>query len=361
MDRRLIAALTLLCLVSLPAWARQDSLPGSRYTSARAAGMADAFLPLGDDGPSALFYNPAAVGKIRATQGSMSIGFNANGGFVDHMGTNSYKSYSLSSSFPTLQANPNAPQGLGFSLLPSFFGKGFAIGLLTQTEVFASSDAAGNVRYLSSFQLIPAVAFGVRLAGGIVRMGYSLQWVNESVGDISAPSGTDPLGYNQLLPQGSGLSHNFGFALTLPIAYLPSVNAVARNIMGTTYSMASILPMSQNSPGAPATEVMTLDTSFSIQPKVDAGVNMNLVGEYRDATNTSQMAILGHLALGGELIFRDFLSLRGGYGSGYPAAGFGFKVKKGQLAFSWYSVELGQSYHELRDIRYMLQFQVRAF
>jgi hypothetical protein len=358
----LIFVQALLILSTGQAFARQDVVPGSRYTSARAAALGDAFMPLGDDGASALFNNPAAVGKIRKFQAEpMNLGLMANGGFTDSMGLDSYKIYSLSGNLPKLSASPGAYQGGGISILPNIAGPGFAVGVLMQNEFGASADAAGNVHYRSLYQFIPAAAFGLRLAGGIVRIGYSLQWVNEAVGDVTAPAGTDPLGYNQGLPQGSGFSHTMGFALTLPIAFLPSINIVGRNLLGTPFNMRSIVPIAASSPGAPATEPMSVDASFSVQPKIDSGIYSNVSLVYRDATNSSSDAPLGRLALGTELSFRDFLFLRGGFGGGYPSAGLGLRMKRGEFSFAWYSTEVGGSLYAQRDIRYMLQFMVRSF
>lgn len=304
--------------------AGDDAVPGSRYMSARGSALGDAFLPLGDDGPAALFYNPAVAAKIRSTQAEpLNFSMQANGGFTDALGLDSYKVYSLSSNLSQLQATPGAYQGGGVSLLPSFYGKGFAIGILMQDIFEGSSDASGNATYRSLYQFIPAASYGVRLAGGIVRLGYSVQWVNEAVGNISVPAGTTPLGYNQNLLQGSGISQMAGFALTLPVAYLPQFDLVARNIGGTTYSMPSIVPIAQNSTGAPATEPMSVDASFSLQPKIDSGVYANFVLELRDVTDTSNIATAGRLATGLELSIRDFFYLRCGWGGWLSSRGRG--------------------------------------
>jgi hypothetical protein len=343
------------------AFARQELVPGSRFTSARAAALGDAFLPLGEDGAAALFVNPAAVGKIRGGQVDVNFGLETSSGFVDSAGLTSYNIYSLSANKANLTAHPNTQQGMGLSLLPTFSGKGFAIGVLAENQFVATADAAGNVRYHSLYQLIPAAAFGVRLAGGIVRLGYGLQYVHKAEGEVSVPSGAADLGYNQSLPQGSGLSHTVGFALTLPLAYLPAVNLVARNVFNTSYSSWSMIPIAANSPGAPATDKMSFDASFSLQPKIEQGAYFNIVGQYRDILNTSGMAMFGRLAGGLELSMRDFFFIRTGYGSGYPAAGIGFRMKRGEFNATWYSEELGQGYHQLRDLRYMFQFKMRSF
>lgn len=349
----------LLAAGSAHAW--ESLIPGSRYISARAAALGGAFLPLGDDGASALFYNPAVVGKIRGLQAEpMNLTMIGNGALGDYIGLNSYKIYSLSAYQPTLTLAPNSFQSVAAQYAPTFSGKYFALGMLLSDDFGAMSDADANVHYRTRFQFIPAAAVGVRLAGGIVRLGYSFQYVYKAEGDISVPAG-ETLGYNRSLSQGSGLSHTLGAALTLPLTYLPQFNIVARNMGGVVYSPRSLIPFASNSPGAPATEYMTLDASLSLQPKIDSGVFANFLIEYKDLTAVSGASIFGRLCGGMEVSLRDFLILRGGWGQGYPSAGIGFKMKKGEFGFAWYSEEIGNTYHGQRDVRYMVQFQMRAF
>lgn len=345
-----------------PAHAWESLIPGSRYVSARAAALGGAFLPLGDDGASALFYNPAAVGKIRDFKVEpLNLTLTGNGGFVDHLGLNSYKVYSLSAYQPELTLAPNSFQSLGTQIVPAFYNKGFAFGLLISDDFGAMSDADGNVRYRTRFQFIPAGALGVRLAGGIVRLGYSFQYVSKAEGDISLPAGGGTLGYNQGLLQGSGMSHMVGGALTLPLTYLPQLNLVARNVGGTTYSGPALIPFAQNSGGTPAADFMTFDASFSLQPKIDSGIYANFLLEFKDMTARTGTSIFGRLCGGMEISLRDFIILRGGWGQGYPSAGLGFKMKKGEFGIAWYSEEIGTTYHGQRDLRYMFQLQMRTF
>ena len=83
--------------------------------------------------------------------------------------------------------------------------------------------------------------------------------------------------------------------------------------------------------------------------------------EFKDMTARTGASIFGRLCGGMEVSLRDFLILRGGWGQGYPSAGIGFKMKKGEFGFAWYSEEIGDTYHGQRDVRYMFQFQMRAF
>jgi hypothetical protein len=239
--------------------------------------------------------------------------------------------------------------------------KGLAVGVLYLNQISGQVREDGSVHYRSLYQLIPAVATGVRLAGGIVRLGYSFQWVNQASGDKTVAADADPLGYNQGLAQGSAFSHNLGFALTLPFRYLPSFNVVARNVATAKFRSNTLFELAKNPNGLPPDEPMTVDGSVSIQPKVGQGGIFNLVLQYRDATNRSQVPIWGRLAAGGEFGFREQFFLRGGWGSGYPNVGVGFKRRGGEFSLTWYSEELGAGYHQQRDIRFLVHYQMRAF
>lgn len=368
--QKLLKLITFLAIFSplLPSYsiARDDLVPGARFTEGRAAALGDAFLPLGEDGAAALFYNPAVLGKIQKPQlEGLNLQFYGN---TDYLGLlsltsfNFYKAASLESFLTTLQANPGVNSGVGAAILPNFSTKGFAAGVLLQSSLHGQVNTDGTVRYRSQYQLIPTVATGVRLAGGIVRLGYSLQWVNQASGSNDEVSATSsPLGFNQNLAQGSAFSHNLGFALTLPFSYLPQFNLVARNLLGTHYTAGTLLALTPTSSGLPADEPMTLDASISIQPKIGQGGYFNLVFEDRDATNVSGVSFLGRMAIGTEFSFRDIFFLRAGWGSGYPDLGIGFRRQKGEFSFSWYSEEMGTGYQQSRDLRYMLHYQVRTF
>src|SRR5262245_10153825 len=110
--------------------AREDSVPGSRYTSARSAGLADAALPLADDGASSLFTNPAGFGNVRGTVVE-PINFTAaaNTEYTNMIDRNFYKVTSLSSYAPTVSGKPGAYPGFSGSLCPTFATRGFGLGI----------------------------------------------------------------------------------------------------------------------------------------------------------------------------------------------------------------------------------------
>lgn len=363
---RILFASLLLVSSQIPltqsAWAAgNDRIPGSRYTSGRGAALGDSFIGLADDVSSSLFYNPAGLGKLSGfALDPLNIQFQANKDLVGQFGTDWYKFTSLSGYKDELTGNPRTFPGGSFGILPAFGVQGFGFGLLYQSSVAATSDGT-NIRYRSKYQLIPTAGFGMSLASGVLRVGYSLQWVNQASGDKTVAATSSPLGYNQSLAEGAGFSHNFGMSLTLPYIYQPSFHLVARNIAGLKFSQDSLMSLAKNPSGRPDTQKMSADFAAGFVTKIGAGVNMNHTFTYRDFTDTSKTARLAHLALGLELTFRDVFFIRGGYGSGYPSAGVGFRTELSELNLAWFSEEVGAGLRSERDIRYIFHYIMRAF
>ncbi len=352
------------------AWAGWGLIPAPRFQSGREAALGGAYLPIGEDVASALFNNPADVARFRNSRlDTFNVVFYGNRGYTDSLnfglsGTNLLDVFALESNANGLYANPFRLSGAGVSVMSGYAFKNlFAVGLLWQTNSAAYSDGA-TVTYRSLYQLVPTASVGTRLASGIVRIGYSLQWVSQAVTPntgITLARGSANMAYTSQLLQGSGLSHNAGFAMTLPIAMLPSFNFVARNILGTTYSMPSLLSFSSNPTGAPPSDPMSFDASFSLQPKLGGGMYMNWVMQYRDISNTSGVAPLGRLCLGLELSFADRFFVRAGWGANYPSLGVGLRYGKGDINFTYYNEEYGVQYNSIREPRFLGQFLIRAF
>lgn len=357
---------TFVCLIALfssdLAFSRGDIIPGSRYLSARGSAMGDAFLPLGDDGAAGFFYNPAALGKIRSFEAEpLNLQLSGNMGYFSASGVQFYKTPSLESYKTALKASPDTTVSMGSAVMPSVYFRGFGFGVLAQTRTMARYDSVTNqVRYRSKFFFIPTAGASLRFAGGVVRIGYSFQWVNLASGDVTR--GYDEnLGWNQNLAKGSAFSHNLGFALTFPVSFLPSVNLVARNILGAKYRTLTLIPLAPNSTGLPADEPMSYDAAVSMSPRLGQGLTVNYTAQLRDITSTSGVSILGRAAFGMEFNFRDQFFIRGGLGSMYPCAGVGFKRKTAEFNFSWFSEEVGTGLLSDRDMKFMIQYQIRAF
>ena len=352
--------------MSLSAQAREDVVPGSLYTSARAAGMADAFSPLADDTPSALFYNPAAIAKTKKAHFEpLNLGISMNADYVGTLDSNFYNIYNLSAFKSTLQNNPFTMPGAGATYIPSFaipeLGPMPAIagGMLLDTSL-ASSYNNGAYMYRSRYMLVPALGLGWTLAHGIIHIGYTMQWINEDVGTIQpAPL---PLSYTTSLNQGSAFSHNVGFMMTLPMQFLPTINLIGRNLFGTTFSSTDLLPLATSPAGVPTALPMTFDGAFSISPRIGSNSFLNWVMIYRDFLGASGVNMLTRLTAGAEFEIKKTLFLRAGFGSGYPSAGIGYKKSSGEIQLAWSGEEIGMGgFQNKIERRWIVQFQARAF
>lgn len=348
--------------LSSEVFARWTSIPGSRYTSARAAALGDAFLPLADDGATSLFYNPAGLGKIQKPHIEMwNTQFQSTMDYISLFDTNFYKIIDLKKySDTTLTDHPDTNPGLGISTFPNFYMRGFALGVLGQVENSATLSGS-NITYRSLYQVIPTAGFAIRLAKGIVRIGYSFQWVHQSSGEVTTTTSDPNLSFREGLQEGSAFSHNAGFALTLPINLLPAINIVARNIGTAKFTGKSILPMAQNSTGAPPDQPMTIDASFSLQPKLRSGGHISFVFQERDITNQSEFSLIRRFAGSIELNFRNNFFLRLGASGFYPSVGIGIAGKSGEFNVSYYSEEIGTATTPVQDTRVIAEFKIRTF
>jgi hypothetical protein len=232
---------------------------------------------------------------------------------------------------------------------------------MLQTRI-AASAGGGTVSYRSSYRFVPTVGLGTRLAGGLFRIGYALQFVNQAEGEVTGiPTTTSPLGYNQQLNQGSAISHNVGATIAIPVTYLPTVSVVVRNVLGAKFSNFSMLSFARNTTGVPPTEPMSVDAAFSIQPRFRGGGFINWIAQIKDLTQRSGFTLLDRSSLGLELNFNGSFALRGGYALGAPQAGLGFKTSRANVNISWHTEELGTPSNSVRDRRWMFQYQIKAF
>lgn len=337
-----------------------DRIPGSRYVSGRAAALGDAYINLADTIADGLFYNPAAIAKVdHLTVEPLNLQVQSNNKLSSLFGKDFYKFQSLPGYQSTLLQNPNTNPGGGFAVLPTIGFQGFGVGMMYQERLMAETNGV-NIRYRTVYQLIPTAGFGLRLASGVLRLGYSLQWVNQASGDKTVTVASNP-NWKDGIAEGKGFSHNFGMTLTLPYIYQPTISVVARNIAGLKLSGTPMIATATNPTGTIPDEKMSLDSAIGFLSKFGGGSQLSLQFAYRDGTNSSATRTIAHFATGAELVLLDRFNFRGGYGSGYPSAGFGIKTEHGEANLAWYSEDLGDGVTPVRDIRYLAQFIFRAF
>jgi hypothetical protein len=350
----------LLVITQGVSHARESIIPGSRYTSARSAALGDAFLPLADDAASALFFNPAQLATLPP-------GFHAEPlnlfGVANPDALFGIPLLSVPGilSLPThrtqtLSAYPNLYTALGGGTCPVIHFGPFAIGLLYQSEFGAQASPIGTY-YRARYEFVPTAGFGLKLARGIVRIGYSLQWVNEAQGEVTTANLA--ANYWDNLNRGSGFSHTLALSVSPPVANSPEANIVVRNLLPLVFSGTAIIPLiTGTAAGVPTTEPMSLDASFSLAPSVGRGNQLTIVAELRDVFS-STTSILTKLAVGMEFNYRRQLYLAGGLSSlFYPTFGFGIQGPSTRFGLSWYSEPVGTATNYSRNIKFMLQMRM---
>ncbi len=336
------------------AWVRDDLIPGSRYTSATEAALGDSALSMGDDMSSGLFYNPANLAKIRKFNFSiLNYSIMATGPLMSNLGVGSFNVFSLKSFEKNMNSNPNQFFGNGMSLLPVVSLPFLTLGLLAQVESVGRSDAHGKVIYGTVSQLIPTAGVGYRFFDGSVRVGYSLQFVNQAV---SLPTGLFAGSYS--VSQGSALSHNLGISASIPSQLLPTLSLVVRNAFGAQYGQFSLVRFSNVGTVFPASDPMTIDTSLAFNLRLAPGVHSRWSVAYRDLGNQSNCAQwMCHVGAGTEVAFQESFFLRLGMRAGYPSVGLGMKKPGADLSMAWYTEEVGGYYHNQGETKFVLQYQ----
>ncbi len=359
---KILVPIALFAGLTSSVWASGgDRIPGSRYTSGRGAALGDAYIGLADTVADSLFYNPAGLGKVHdLTIEPLNVQAQSNPQISTGFGSDFYKFQDLSKYESNLiQYQDRGRPGAGFAVLPAFGFRGFGAGLLYQARLMAESDGT-NTRYRSNYQLIPSAGYGLRLASGILTVGYVIQWVNQASGDVTVPAGTRPMGWSRGLAEGKGFSHNLGMRLTLPYQYQPTFSLVARNIGGLTLTGKPIMSLSESPSGSIPPEKTSVDASAGVLVKISGGLQLATHVAIRDALNSSETDALRHISAGMEFMAYDRFFLRGGYGSGYPSAGLGLRTSRAEVNFAWFSENIGTGSQASRDIRYLFQFMFRA-
>jgi hypothetical protein len=342
------------------AW--DNPVPGSRYQSVRALSMGNAFIEMADDASASLFYNPAGIGKIRGFQlEPFNLGIQGDPGFLSSISLQTLQFPSFSNYKSAIENNPGVRQGASMSVAPAIAFRGFALGLLFQQSASAifNSDSTFSIR--GNREIVPAAGFGLRLASGVIRVGYSAQYVSKTEGEDTGVSSATTRDWHDGFAQGAGLSHNAAIAFTLPVSFAPSFNFVARNIGGLTFNQAPLLSLAGGSAGAPSAVPASYDAAYGMHFKLTNGGAIHVAAEYRDLLGASGMPILSKVALGVEADLNGKFQLRGGLNAGYISYGLGYRTRRHALHIGYFIDERGTGFWADGDPRWMLQWEGRIF
>ncbi len=338
------------------AYGNPYSYPQIRYVSPFSQSIGGVTLPVADEVGNDLFNNPAALArnqKFKAEYLNLSLDLNSSmGGGV----TSVINLPSLGSFSSTLNSNINKLYSGGLGNLTAAAWGGLGVGLLIQERVRAYSDGT-NVHYETMSQVIPAVGYGLALARGVIRLGYSVQLVNEASGITQSVSDGNAA-YLSGLSEGKALSHTASVNFAFPFAYLPTFSLVARNIGGVHFSSGSIASRAKSPTGVPSDEDMSVDAAFDFTARISGPVKSRWYLQYKDLTGVSSLGILEKLNFGIDLNFSPAVSFRIGMTSTQPSAGIGYRSESSEINFAYYHDQSPFSNISSWDTRFALQYKV---
>jgi hypothetical protein len=332
------------------------------YQGIRQMAMGGASIGVVDD-ETALALNPAALGKLRDTYITLADPVADIGSQDDQIAGGSAHLTDMTDPQKALDAMNKNPgthlHGMG-EVFPSIVFPNFGIGVLgrAQQDAQLSTDKTKfDFEYENDFALV--VGLDIRFWSGIIKLGVNGRLIDRT--EISQPSldaTSTALSTDSMLTEGMGLGTDVGLIITAPIAWLPSVSAVVRDVGRTTYGIRTGLIHQTNN--IPNSTPQTVNAAFSFSPILGNHVRSMWTFEYADITNGWEDDVTTRHYHGGvEFNVSDFLFIRGGYNQGYWTGGIELAIQNYQIQLTSYGEEVGTSGNLQEDRRYMGGFAIR--
>ncbi len=320
---------------------RPAVIPYQRYMDARSQALAGVTLPIDSEIGGQLFNHPGALSKSKRLRFELlNLNLEMTSASIGGLGFSSLSSTSLSGLKPELASHPEQVFGQGYSIFSGASFMGFGAGILVSDRRQAALGRDGNIHVHVDKAIAPVLGYGLDLAGGIIRLGYSLQWQNLTFGEKKIDQNSTGLNYTSSIPSRSGLGHTASFNFNFPFHYRPSLYLVARNTgirSGFVFDSA-----------------FTFETAF-----IGRSVNHWYVQLY-DMTSTTGVPVYERLAFGLDFDFGRVFQIRTGL-TGFlnPSAGIGITTRENSFSLTYAQeknpLDVGRSF----DSRFLVQYTVR--
>ena len=351
-----IISLLAVFLVSAKSFALPYAYPAVRYVSPLGESLGGMTVPISDETGNALFNNPAALSRNTQFKAEY-LNLNIDGN------TNLFSNISSVTSFPslggftsTLNDNTNTVFSGGFGNLTALSWGGLGVGVLIQDRVRSYSDGT-NVHYEAQSDFIPAVGYGAALARGIMRVGYSIQFVNETRGSSQAASDSSAA-YLSGIPQGKGLSHTAAMNFVFPFTYTPTFSIIARNLFGMRFQSGALMSRAKNPSGLLSNQEMSVDASFNFVTRISGPVKSLWYFQATDMTGTTSMKVFDRLSFGLDFSLSPAVDLRFGLNSTRISAGIGYRSPGSEIGVAYYQDPSPYPSISATDTRLALQYKV---
>ncbi len=330
------------------------------YNGVRSLGMGGASIALVND-ETALLLNPAGLGKLRDVFGTVfdpeiEGGMNLNEMYNAKAFSNPLDLNQVKETTDTTRDKYYHFKGQVF---PSIVLKNFGIGLRAGRTIDAKMSTDGT--QLTTFyqdDMSFHMGFSLRFLDGRIKVGAAGKLISR----IEVDRVLDPTGDMTLTTIGSegvGIGSDAGLILTAPIAWLPTLSAVVRDVGGTAFTAGSGLRLKTES--RPNRLEQDMDVAFALFPIHSSKSRSSFSLQYNKLTAASQSDDKTRFThVGYEYNYADLLFLRAGMHQRYWTAGLEIASEFTQIQIASYGEEVGLAgFDSTEDRRYIFKFTFR--
>lgn len=351
-----------LLLVSSLAFAQTASAAEVRefYNGARSLAMGGASIAVVND-ETALLANPAALGKLRDTYGTI---FDPEIDLSNNLSP-MYNAKSFTNPFDlgSVKDVTNASKGTYYharaNVFPSFVARNFGIGLYGKYLMDARMNDAGtelDTFYQDDLALVLGINF--RLFDGRIKIGASGRLISRIEIDKRDIDPTGSMNKKDHASEGVGLATDLGIILAAPWVWLPTISAVVRDFGGTSFDTGSGVRMSTTD--RPKDVAQDIDVGIALFPIHGNRSRSSFTVEYqkmKEASEAQDKARYYHL--GYEFNYGDLLFVRAGMNQKYWTAGLELASERTQIQLTSYGEDIGPDGSPEEDRRYVFKFAFR--
>lgn len=244
-------------------------------------------------------------------------------------------------------------------LTPTFSLRNFSFGLIYKNEISALMNSAGTqMDTIYHNDMGAFAAFNYSLWDGRIKFGVTGKAINRIEIDNATLDPNGSLDVGTIGSEGTGYGADVGLTLQAPIAYLPTLSVVARDVGDMKFDSSSGMRLSTTT--RPLVSKQMIDVGFSLNPIFSREFRGTFALEYRDVSDVHQedfVAKRTHVGL--ELCWRDVFYTRFGMNQNYWTAGLEIAGERWSWQLSSYGEEVGTSASPREDRRYSTRIGLR--
>lgn len=339
----------------------QDTEVRPNYMGARGLGMGGAQIAVVND-ETALLINPAALGKLRDSYGTIfdpeiDLGSNVNSMNNENTVSNPFD---LQQVRDTTNTTRDTYYHTRAQLFPSFVARNFGIGVMGRRIMDAKINLAGDeMKVFYQDDIAVHLGLNLRLFDGRVKIGF----VGKAISRIEINKTLDPLGsmaLDQNASEGIGLGGDVGLMLAAPIVWLPTLSIVGRDIGGTAFTAGSGLRLKTAGGAPPARVAQDFDVGFAVFPIHSGSGRSAFTLEYQKVQESATALDKNrYYHAGYEFNYGDVFFVRAGMNQRYWTAGLELASEHTQIQIASYGTDIGPDGSPEEDRRYVFKFAFR--